>query len=110
MAKVVYCHPDTAREVREALGWLPSKSPGAERLPIYGVEIRESPHCPRFARRWEFPADPFVEYSEADEAWAKPVGFGRYVDTTDPWMGVVDEDAYRRNLFMPMHSPIFMSC
>ena len=25
---------------------------------------------------WRFPFDPFVEYEEADEAWARPLGFG----------------------------------
>lgn len=31
-------------------------------------------------RAWQFPADRFVEYEQSDEAWARPLGFGREVD------------------------------
>ena len=32
-------------------------------------------------RKWEFPKDRFVEYEKSDEAWARPLGFGKEVDT-----------------------------
>jgi hypothetical protein len=32
-------------------------------------------------KTWEFPSDPFVEYEESDERWARPLGFGKEVNT-----------------------------
>lgn len=42
--------------------------------------LRPWPHMPIFARRWEFPPHPWVEYGPSDERWARPIGFGREVD------------------------------
>lgn len=51
---------------------------------MFGIPVRTSLAVPRYARRWEFPSDRFVEYEESDEVWAKRIGFGRYVDTNEP--------------------------
>lgn len=30
-------------------------------------------------KQWEFPVSKFVTYTKSDEAWARPLGFGREV-------------------------------
>ncbi len=49
----------------------------------YGIDIKSNATLPKFKQRWEFPATPFVEYSKSDEAWAIPLRFGKWVDTTE---------------------------
>lgn len=34
---------------------------------------------------WRFPNDRFVEYDESDEAWARPIGFGKEVEQPVPF-------------------------
>lgn len=57
---------------------------------LYGIKIYQDRHLPKCIRRWEFPADKFVEYEKSDEVWAIPLGFGSYVDTSERAFFVID--------------------
>lgn len=46
----------------------------------YGIPVFSSPFVPLHPKKWQFPSDPFTEYEASDEAWARPVRYGREVD------------------------------
>lgn len=54
----------------------------ADKVPE-GLPVTASPHVPLHGQKWEFPSDPFVDYEEGDEAWARPIGYGRLVEDRD---------------------------
>lgn len=41
------------------------------------ASVVASPHLSSTAPTWVPPCDPFVEFEKKDEAWAKPLGFGK---------------------------------
>lgn len=79
MRWVVYCHPDNVDLLRRFFAASAAKL-GLPQPGIPGEELIGNAFVPRTGRRWEFPATPFVEYEKRDEAWAIPLGFGRWVD------------------------------
>lgn len=73
--------------------------------PLNAFDIQENSHLPRFASRWEFPknwSSRFIQYEPSDEAWARPLGYGREVETNDPLVLMVDE-----KLFWPDFNAFF---
>lgn len=48
--------------------------------PRFGISVFPNPFAPKHPKKWQFPADRFVEYEAKDEEWARPVGHGREVD------------------------------
>ncbi len=78
----IWCHPANADHLRQRFRehFWPECPPTL--FSGHGVDIHTSPHLPRWHKRWEFPATPFVEYEKSDERWAVPLGFGRWVDDT----------------------------
>lgn len=97
---VVMCHPETLHwflaavkphiEVRSTGQWdlMPIK------MPFDGLPVRTSAACPKFHRRWEFPKDwssRFIGYETKDEVWAVPLGYGRWVETEERWLAVIEE-------------------
>lgn len=85
---VIFCHPDNI----ETIKLIAQKSAGgaAFSVPIYGNIM-----CPKYARKWVFPADRFVEYEKKDEAWAIPLGFGHWEETKDPVFYVMHDPGFR---------------
>lgn len=51
---------------------------------FWGIDIKTDKNLPQFRTKWKFPEDKYIEYSEEDEKWAKPVGFGWEVQTDIP--------------------------
>lgn len=80
MRWVIYCHPDHVEDVRRFLATMKSDIG----LPFLDEEIIGHEFMPKTARCWEFPKTPFVQYERKDEAWAVPLGFGRWVDDDRP--------------------------
>jgi hypothetical protein len=58
-------------------------------MSLLSIPVFTDPNLPRYATRWEFPPDRFVEYEESDEVWAKQLGFGRSVTTDQPAIFIV---------------------
>lgn len=71
---------------------------------FFGLYIHTCKYLPKWQQRWEFPATPFVEYSKEDEKWAVPTRFGRYVDTDEPYILMIDESYINK-----INSPRFWS-
>jgi hypothetical protein len=47
---------------------------------VAGMMVCVDHSIPKTMRVWKFPRDPFVTYQKRDEAWAVPLGFGRWED------------------------------
>lgn len=78
----IICHP-----VNYELLKLAAKTGG---IPM-GMEIRPNPYVPIFVSEWQFPKDwssRWIDYEKSDETWAKPLGYGRQVETNERWFMV----------------------
>lgn len=51
---------------------------------LKGFNIYFVDHVSKWRTKWIFPDDPFVEYSESDEQWARPIHYGKEVETKEP--------------------------
>lgn len=74
--------------------------------PLWGLDIRFVPYVPKWITKWEFPYTPFVEYELSDVDWARPLGFGREVDTDWPALWVVSKPIiFHSNYLIPFKLP-----
>lgn len=82
--KILVMHPDNAEILKAKFGVnhpeLPPILNLTPNIQFYGFDIYFDDKLPKYAKKWEFPASPFVEYDKVDEAWARPLGYGREVD------------------------------
>lgn len=70
----IVCHPSNLHLLGQ---WAAS----SDRFPnLIGLPVYTNEACPLRTKKWEFPKERFVEYEKSDEAWAIPLGFGRWVD------------------------------
>lgn len=90
MNKVVRCHPKTL-EIIKKLATPPLSDAISGPSMISGIRVDVSKHYPRYVRKWEFPKERFVEYESRDEAWAIPLGFGKWRETKEPWIVITDD-------------------
>lgn len=51
---------------------------------LKGFNIYFVDNIPKWRTKWIFPNDPFVEYSESDEQWARQIRYGKEVETKEP--------------------------
>lgn len=83
----IICHP-------ENFDWLKQHFPAATAPSdgfLTGIQIIPDPNCPIYQREWVFPRERFVEYEKSDEAWAIPLGFGRWQETKDRVFHVIKD-------------------
>lgn len=72
----ILCHPDNLDLIRR---FFVAAAAELGMSPI-DEEIIGHEWVPKSRPRWKFPETPFVKYERSDEAWAIPLGFGRWVD------------------------------
>jgi hypothetical protein len=99
------CHPDNLEALKKAIPPHPYDDSFCYYHDPYGIEIRTDIHLNKYAQRWQFPVTPFVEYEKSDEAWAIPLGFGKWVDTKDLLFYKINRGFIGYDLFLkPIHT------
>ena len=70
---------------------------------LFGLKIIPSPFVPKHPTKWIFPKTPFIEYSEADEAWARPLGFGSFQQDKSSYVFYFIDTSKLRSIYnMPL--------
>ena len=85
LPKKIICHPDNFDLIKKEIP--PLEYPGNL---LWGIEIVVDKNIPKYARRWQFPYSPFIEYEKSDEEWAIKLSYGRWIDTDEPVFYVID--------------------
>jgi hypothetical protein len=80
-------HPDVLAAVTKDVAADEPPSIFGGIAPLFGVPVYSSPLMPKHPKKWQFPRDPFVDYEESDEAWARPINYGKEVDDTTKLVG-----------------------
>jgi hypothetical protein len=90
---LIICHPDNLARFSDLVKKESHLSDAAGNVvALCGMEVRALPWVPLTSRKWVFPTERFVAYGKGDEAWAIPLGFGRWEES--PVFYVVDESAF----------------
>ena len=85
----IVCHPDNLKLIKKICNDYQKKhDPFHNYFDMdylgMGVEIVTDKNLPKFHQKWQIPPTPFIEYDEKDEEWARPINYGKYVDTDIP--------------------------
>lgn len=108
MSKVLLMHPRTKdwllREMSKEHPVITTLSPGTP--PLDRPTIRASMMVDEFAKKWQFPDDPHVQYEASDEHWCRYFGIGREViDTNSRLIMAMNEPERPATLGMRPFSP-----
>lgn len=82
---------------------------------IYGIKTIQDPYVPCYAKKWVFPVDRFTTYEVSDEAWARPIRYGRLEDDFDVMIAYAISrpklaiNSIEMNIKSPSYSPLFVS-
>lgn len=102
ISPAIYCHPANFDILKKEVA-PPPYSWNYKTDKLWGIEIFQDVHLPRYIKKWECPASPFTEYDERDELWAVPLGFGQYVDSKDLAFFVIEKmPMFSYNLYNPI--------
>lgn len=79
----IVCHPDSLNAIIELLPRLEAgDGDGTNDFRRYAaaIDFVPDPMVPKHPTRWEFPADPFIEYEKRDERWCRYFGIGAEIE------------------------------
>lgn len=73
--------------------------------------IKFSDFIPKFASKWQFPKERFTNYEPPDEVWCRYFGIGKLVESQEPLIYAIDEDAIKTPIynFPIIQPPTFLS-
>lgn len=83
----LFVHPDVLAAIKDAAAFAGPMGILGRNVKLFGMPVYSSSLMPKHPRKWQFPRDPFVDYEKSDEAWARPVNYGKEVDDTTKLIG-----------------------